>query len=181
MSAALIDSLNQVEIQSGQSNVGTLDRVIGIGQSVYSDILTIAEGVSSGLGSLGSLQDARDSHLALTDQALGVISKYGNDEQKAEARAIDSSGTTNKIRADKLAKLANEATRNVDPVSSDPATSKPASSAIEKLNRPAGAGRKYNYDGPCPTMTSGGVFVLARDGSKCGRRAASIRPGGWWV
>ena len=37
-----------------------------------------------------------------------------------------------------------------------------------------------NYRGPCPTVTTKGVDRRASDGSRCGRRAASIRPGGFY-
>jgi len=176
-----IDAITQAASQAAQTGAGKLDKTIGIGEGIANDVGLILTAGSRAVAAEGATYGAYESNLAVIDQALSVINSRGTPEQKAEANAITSSLGFTSTRANELNALANQAARNVDPTRSPGSTATGSNSANEIIKAAPGAGRQYNYAGPCPTMTTGGVDRLARNGSRCGRRAASVRPGGWWV
>jgi len=175
-----IDTITQAASQAAQTGAGKLDKTIGIGEGIANDVGVIISAGGRAVAAESATYGAYQSELALTEQSISIINSRGTPEQKAELDQITSKVSLSSTRASELAVLANQAARNVDPTRAIGTTASGSSSAFQIVEIPAGGGRQYNYAGPCPTMTTGGKDRLARDGSRCGRRAASIRPGGWW-
>lgn len=175
-----IDTINQANSELSRTGASSLDRAIGVVEGVVKDIYTIGAAASGAIQAESAIYETHTSTRDLREQSLSTIAKYGTPDQQAEAEAIQSKLSWESTSTSKLAALANKAVRNVDPTRQDPATSSTPSSAKQIGKAGLAGARQYDYDGPCPTMTTGGKDRLARDGSRCGRRAASVRPGGWW-
>lgn len=176
-----IDSINQAESIAAQTGVGKVDKAIGIGKGLVDDLVLIGGAALGGFAAGQAIRDVTASGKALGERAMEVINANGSNEDLQAARAIQNEVSTETAKAAKLNALANKTLRTSDPTRSEGSSATGSTSAEKITKAPAGAGRQYNYTGPCPTMTTGGKDRLARDGSRCGRRAASVRPGGWWV
>lgn len=91
-------------------------------------------------------------------------------------------------RLAEIAKAARDLERYMTPSADDgdfedsePAVDEFGDTVSPRPSASSGIGRDFtNYDGNCPTITTGGIARRDRRGNRCGRRAASVRPGGFF-
>jgi len=186
-----IDSKARKVVQDRYNSNGLAGLLIG----AVKDVVYTVNVAGKGLQAADMVKENTMDESRQIDQDLSTISKYGSPSQRRRAAELADSnirGVFGEAKRRELEQIRTAALKSKTITSDDgliTATltggggttssavveSPEAASPSQKAQRAAGSG----YDGPCPYMTRGGIPLLDSRGNPCGRRAASIRPGGF--